>query len=200
MRLTRCHLPLPPLALSQPGSTFAAVLVTLVSRRASPHLPRTNPPPSSLGCFRLVPPPGYYCDVRSNSKRAAECGTGACAAKPASCYCPAGTNERKIVSVDYYTIGDSVTTRYKQEACPSGYSCADGLRSSSAGWENCAGGTVTFIHEEESNGLLGDRLVANVAGTPSTLRVPCGLAWLREQQLHRTNRIIACVLHRTGPG
>ena len=75
---------------------------------------------------------GYFCPAGSKSSKAFQCGTGICASKPASCYCPSGTDAQLLVSPDHYTVGSTVTTRYKQEPCPTGFTCADGYKTSSA--------------------------------------------------------------------
>ena len=93
---------------------------------------------------------GYFCPAGSTGKKQENCGIGA---QPATLYCPEGTTARLDVPADSYSLPEDApeTNRYGAQACPAGYVCENGMRSSVFSWAGgtpCENGTDTATVEE----------------------------------------------------
>lgn len=104
---------------------------------------------------------GFFCAAGSISPTAELCGTGS---QPQTMYCPPGTTSRKTVTSGYYTTPESAaySQRSGQAACPSGYTCVEGLRLPNLNWNApCSGGKTTLtIGEDASSGAAVDTVTA----------------------------------------
>ncbi len=75
---------------------------------------------SGFFCERTVCSPGFYCPLASTTSRERICGGN-------HVFCPAGSAEPTPVSVGYYTVLNTPSSRAAQVQCEPGWYCAPGV-------------------------------------------------------------------------